>query len=73
MIVKKIWKLNEKTGDTYSSVTVIDEEENNLDFCVDFYRKIGYSPMGKKYCDFDEVMYKPLDWDHTEFLGLILK
>ena len=73
MLTKKTWVLNETTGNSHGHVTFIDEEENDLDFCVRFYKKIGYKSMNCKYSDFDELLYRVLDHNHTEFLGLILK
>lgn len=73
MIEKKSWVLNERTGRKNASVTVIDEEENDLDFCIRFYKSIGYNPIGVKYDEFDELLTRPIGWDKTEFLGLILK
>lgn len=73
MIVKETWTLNETNGNHYGFIRNIDEEENNLDFCVEFYKKLGYVPFNKKYDEYNVLMTRIIDHNHTEFLGLILK
>lgn len=73
MLIKETWVLNESRGRHYGFVRSTDEEENDLDFCVGFYKKLGFKPLGTKYDEYNILMTRALDHNHTEFVGLILK
>lgn len=70
MLRIKTWVLNEKTGD-HTAYNEFDSDETDLDFMTRFYKKFGWRDIGVKYDEFDVLLTRVLDWNHTEFLGII--
>jgi len=68
MLEYKTWILNENKGNHYNYSEWNNEED--LNFMVEFYKKFGWREFAHKYDNYDVLLYRPLDWEHTEFLGI---